>query len=308
MPKVDLSTEVSGLRLKNPLVLASGILDLNAGLLRKVGSCGAGAVTTKSIGLKPRKGNRNPTVAAVEGGILNSMGLCNPGIEGFRLELCELKGIGIPVVGSVYASSPGEFAKVASLMAECNVSAVELNVSCPNVAGECVGQPMGQDPQLVSEVVRKVKSKVKKPIFVKLTPNVNDIAEIARAAEKAGADAITAVNTFGPGLAIDVDSCTPILGGTFGGMSGPAVKPLALACVYKTYEAVKIPVIGCGGVGCGRDAAEYLMAGASAVGVGTAVYYQGLGVFGRINRELTMFMKKRGYSKASELIGLAHRR
>lgn len=308
MPAIDLSTKVSRLRLKNPLVLASGILDLNAGLLKRVSECGVGAVTTKSVGLKPRKGNPNPTVVPVENGMLNSMGLCNPGFGEFRRELDELTGIEIPVIGSVYASTPREFSKIAGLMAEYNVSAIELNVSCPNVRGETIGQSIGQNPRLVGEVVRQVKSKVRKPVFVKLTPNVNDIVEVALAAEKAGADALTAVNTLGPALVLDLDSCSPILGSTFGGLSGPAVKPIALASVYKIYETVGIPIVGCGGVTSGRDAVEFLMAGASAVGVGTAVYYRGLGVFRRINRELLAFMKKKGYSRVSELVGLAHRK
>lgn len=307
MPAFDLSTRISGIRLDNPVILASGILDVSSGLLKKMADSGAGAVVTKSVGLRPRKGNPNPTVVAVHGGLLNSMGLCNPGISEFLKELGGLSGVKVPVIGSVYAGSPEEFAHVAKEMSASCVRAVELNVSCPNVGkGECFGEIIGKSPKLVARVVSKVKSAIKKPVIVKLTPNVSDIVEIALAAEKAGADAITAVNTFGPGMVINVDARRPVLGGLFGGMSGPAVKPLAVACVYKLHESVSIPIIGCGGVSTGKDVAEYMMAGASAVEVGTAVYYDGGRAFGRINRELASFMRRRGIKAVGEMVGCAH--
>ncbi|MBM3309580.1 MAG: dihydroorotate dehydrogenase [Candidatus Altiarchaeales archaeon] len=308
MAAVSLSTSVSKLKLASPVILASGILDLNAGLMKRVASSGVGAITTKSIGLNARKGNPNPTIVEVYDGLLNSMGLCNPGIEEFKKELDELKGVKIPVIGSVYAGSPKEFSLVAGKMAECNVSAVELNVSCPNVSkGEKFGEAIGKNPKLVAEVVKAVKSKVRKLVIVKLTPNVSDIAEIALSAEKAGADALTAVNTFGPGMAINIDARKPVLGNKFGGLSGPAVKPLALACVYKISEKVKIPVIGCGGIASGRDVVEFLMAGAKAVEVGTAAYLKNIEVFNRINREIAGFMQKNKFKKIEDMVGLAHR-
>jgi len=240
----SLAVEVAGLKLANPTMLAAGILGMSGLTLKRVIEAGAGAVVTKSLGLKPRSGYSNPTVVQVESGLVNAMGLPNPGIDNFTQELREAGGIGIPVIMSIYAFTPQEFAVVAEKAVRIGADAVELNVSCPHA--EKTGAEIGQNLKLVGEAVKTTKRRVKAPVFVKLTPNVADIAELAKAAERSGADAVTAINTV-KAMVIDIETGRPVLGNKMGGLSGPAIKPIAVRCIYEIYEAVKIPVIGCGG-------------------------------------------------------------
>jgi len=221
----SLATEIAGLKLANPTMLASGILGYTGLSLKSVIEAGAGAVVTKSLGLEPRTGYPNPTVVQVDCGLLNAMGLPNPGISHFKEEMKELKNTGAPTIVSIYGYSSEEFAKVAETAAKMGADALELNVSCPHV--KKAGAEIGCDPQLLTDVVKEVKKKVDKPVIVKLTPNVANIGEIAEAAEKAGADAITAINTV-RAMSIDVETGRPLLANKFGGLSGPAVKPIAL--------------------------------------------------------------------------------
>ncbi|MDH5438919.1 MAG: dihydroorotate dehydrogenase, partial [Candidatus Bathyarchaeota archaeon] len=268
-----LVTEIAGLKLTNPTMLAAGILGLSGSFLRRIAEAGAGAVVTKSVGLKPRMGYPNPSVVQVDCGLLNAMGLPSPGIHNFGEEIKEAKKGGVPVIVSIYGFSPKDFAEVARVAVEEGADALELNVSCPHV--EKTGSEIGQSPRLVTEVVEEVKNKVDKPVFVKLTPNVADIAVVAEAAAKAGADAVTAINTL-RAMTINIETTRPVLANRVGGLSGPAIKPVALRCVYDISRRVEVPVAGCGGIAKWQDAVEFMLAGASAVQVGTAIAFEGL--------------------------------
>ena len=298
----DLKVRIGGVEFRNPVMQAAGILGTTAGVMRRVYEAGAGAVFTKSVGLEERVGYPNPTVVEVECGLLNAMGLPSPGISELRGEVSKLREWGIPVVVSVFGSKPGEYVKVSSMAEEAGAVAVELNFSCPHVGEVSL---IGQRGDLVEEFTRAVKDVVDIPVFVKLTPNVSDIASIALRAERGGADAVTAINTV-RAMAIDIWTMRPILGNRLGGLSGPAIKPIAVRCVYEIYEAVDIPVIGCGGVKSWMDAVELMLAGASAVQVGTAIMYRGLGIFEEILEGLSTYLGRMGFRSVSEIVGLAH--
>jgi dihydroorotate dehydrogenase (NAD+) catalytic subunit len=299
-----LLTEIAGLKLANPTMLAAGILGLTGSSLRSVAEAGAGAVVTKSVGLNPREGYPNPTVVQVECGLLNAVGLPNPGIHHFSEEIREVKETGVPIIVSVYGYSSKEFAEVAKVATEAGADALELNVSCPHV--EETGAEIGSDPELVAKVVREVKKKVDKPVFVKLTPNVNNLAEIAKVAVEAGADAMTAINTV-RAMAIEIETTRPLLANRIGGLSGPAIKHIAVRCVYEVYREVNVPVIGCGGITTWRDAVEFMLAGASAVQIGTAIAFKGLGVFKSVTKGIDAYVKKKGFGSVKEIVGLAHK-
>jgi dihydroorotate dehydrogenase (NAD+) catalytic subunit len=298
-----LAVEIAGLKLKNPTMLAAGILGMSGLTLKRVADAGAGAVVTKSLGLKPRSGYTNPTVAQVQCGLVNAMGLPNPGIEHFAEEIQEAKVSGVPLIISIYAFAPQQFAATAEKAAEIGADALELNVSCPHA--EKTGAEIGQDPKIVEKVVNATIRKVEKPVFVKLTPNVVSIAEVAKAAERAGADGITAINTV-KAMAIEIETAQPILGNKVGGLSGPAIRPIAIRCVYEIYDAVNIPIIGCGGVETWQDAVEFMQAGASAVQIGTAIATKGLKVFRQITEGIEAFSKKKGFGSVKEIVGISH--
>jgi len=300
-----LAVELAGLRLTNPTILAAGILGMTSLSLKRVAEAGAGAVVTKSVGLKPRTGYANPTVVQTDCSILNAMGLPNPGIEYFAREISEAKTIGCPIIVSVYGFSVEEFVRVAKKATDAGADALELNVSCPHV--EKTGSEVGQDTRLLEKVVKAVKKGVTNPVFVKLTPNVTDIVECAKAAEKGGADAIVAINTV-RGMAINAETAKPVLGNKLGGLSGPAIKPIALRCVYEIYREVKIPIIGCGGTGDWRDAVEFMLAGAKAVQIGTAVAFKGLDVFQSIAKGIEAYLETKGFESVKEIVGFAHKR
>jgi dihydroorotate dehydrogenase (NAD+) catalytic subunit len=299
-----LSTEIAGLKLANPTMLASGILGYTGLSLKTVLEAGAGAVVTKSMGLEPRTGYPNPTVVQVNCGLLNAMGLPNPGISHFKEEMKQLKNSGAPIIVSIYGYSPEEFAEVAKTAAEMGADALELNVSCPHI--KKAGAEIGCDPQLLTEVVTAVKKTVDKPVIVKLTPNVANIGETAEAAEKAGADAITAINTV-KAMSIEVETGRPLLANKFGGLSGPAIKPIAVRCVYDVYRSVDVPVIGCGGITGWQDAIEFMLAGASAVQIGTAVAFKDVSVFSSITDGIDSYLQRKGFKNAKELVGQAHK-
>lgn len=296
--------DIAGLKLRNPIMNAAGVLGMTAQLLRRVYESGAGAVVTKSLGSEARSGHPNPTVVRVEGGLLNAMGLPNPGVGYFIREITSLKNSGVPVVGSFFGASSEAFVEVACALADAGVDALELNCSCPNTEGEV--DLLGADPVNVEEITAAVKEKVNLPVFVKLTPNVTDIAEIAKAAERGGADAITAVNTL-KAMTINVETCRPVLANTTGGLSGPALKPVALRCVWDIAGAVRIPIIGCGGVSDWQDAVEFLLCGATAVEVGTAILERGFNVFSDITNGISRYLSENGFKKVKEIVGLAHR-
>jgi len=298
-----LVTEIAGLKLANPTMLAAGILGSSGSFLRRIAEAGAGAVVTKSVGLKPRIGYPNPTVVQVDCGLLNAIGLSSPGIHNFGEEIREAKKGGVPVIVSIYGFSPEDFAEVARMAVEEGADALELNVSCPHV--EKTGSEIGQNPRSVAEVVKKVKNKVDKPVFVKLTPNVADIIEVAEAAVKAGADAVTAINTV-RAMTVDIETTRPVLANKIGGLSGPAIKPVAVRCVYEIYRRVDVPVVGCGGIATWRDAVEFMLAGASAVQIGTAVAFEGLEVFKSIAEGIEAYLERMGFGSVKEIVGLSH--
>jgi len=302
-----LAIEIAGLKLRNPTMLAAGILGLSRATLCEAIEKGAGGVVTKSIGLKPREGYPNPSVVQVSCGLLNAMGLPNPGIHDFVEEIRELKrgGVNVPIIVSVYGFSAEEFSKVARVAEKTGADALELNLSCPHV--EKTGSEIGQSPSLVAEVVEKVKAAVKKPIILKLTPNVADISQVAKVGVEAGADAITAVNTL-RAMRIDVETAKPVLAKTIGGLSGPAIKPIAVRCVYEIYEAVDVPVIGCGGINTWRDAVEFMLAGASAVQIGTSIALKGLGVFKSVAKGMDTYLRRKGFGSVKDIVGLSHNR
>jgi dihydroorotate dehydrogenase (NAD+) catalytic subunit len=290
--------------MRNPTMLAAGILGSTASSLNWAGRSGAGAVVTKSFGLFPNKGYANPTTVEVTGGVINAIGLSNPGVENFKDELVKLNK-SVPAIASLYGANPEEFSEIAARV-EGLVDALELNVSCPHAMGGC-GSTIGQDPLLTAEIVRSVKRSVKIPVFVKLTPNVNDIVEIALHAQDAGADALTLINSLGPGMRIDIETGKPILKNKFGGLSGPAIKPVAIRCVYDVFDSVDIPIIGVGGIRDHEDVLEFLYAGASCVQIGTSIMYEGMDIFGKILNGLERFMDERGYRSVDELVGIAHK-
>jgi len=301
-----LSTNIASLQLENPTILASGILGYSAESLNRVAKGGAGAVVSKSIGIEPRVGYPNPTVVQAESGFINALGLPNPGIAIYSQEIKYCKTIlRVPLIVSVFGYSADEYAAVAKKAVDAGADAVELNVSCPHV--QFTGAEIGQNPKLLAEVVEKVKAAVGKPILVKLSPNVANIAVTARAAVEAGADALTAVNTL-KAMAIDSETMLPILSNLKGGLSGPAIKPVALRCVYDIREELPdVPIIGCGGITDWRDAVEFMLAGASAVQVGTAIALENTEVFQTITKGVEVYLRKKHYGSVKEIVNLAHR-
>ena len=297
---MKLNIEVGGLSLQNPTILAAGILGTTGASLKRVASLGAGAVVTKSIGLEPKPGHHNPSLIKLDCGYLNAMGLPNPAYKEFARELEVARDGGVPVIASVFGAGEAEFAEVAAGLPEA--AAYELNVSCPHAKG--YGMQVGTDPALVKSITSAVKKAVKAPVWVKLTPNVTDITVIGKAAQEGGADAVVAVNTL-KAMAIDINSGYPILGNASGGLSGPAVKPVAVKCVYDLSGALDIPVIGAGGVSTWADAVEFLMAGASAVEIGSAVY-DDIGVFASVSMGLSDYLDRKGM-QLKDLVGLSHR-
>jgi len=305
MPSTDISIQLTGLELRNPTILAAGILGTTGASLKRMAGEGAGAVVTKSIGSEPKEGHPNPTMLKLDYGFLNAMGLPNPSYRDFREELTIASEGGVPVIASVFGAHPEEFAEIISGLesASARVSAYELNVSCPHASG--YGTVVGTDPVLVEEITRAAKQTTNAPVWVKLTPNVTDIVEIGEAASRGGADAVVAINTV-RGMAIDIHSGYPILGNLYGGLSGSAIRPVAVKCVYDLYEALDIPVIGVGGIGSWQDAVEMMMAGASAVQVGSAVY-DNINIFSEITSGLSAYLKANDYCP-DDITGLAHRK
>lgn len=297
-----LETNFAGIRLQNPTVLASGILGVNAAMMIRVANCGAGAVTTKSIGIAERAGHRNPTVIGLEHGMLNAVGLPTPGYKNMEEEWEKLKGLKVPLIASIYGRSAEEFGEIAAFVASKKPAIIELNLSCPNVHGEIFSCNPEATYQIVC-AVREVSGQI--PVMPKLTPNTHLIVEAAKSCKEAGADAIAAINTLSA-MAINIEARKPVLAFKKGGYSGGAIKPVAVRCVYDIYENVKIPILGMGGISNGRDAIEMIQAGATAVGIGTAVYDRGIDVFGKVCNEMQQWMKENGVKKISELIGVAH--
>lgn len=306
---MQLQTNFLGIHLENPLVLASGILGTTGASLARVAGNGAGAVTSKSVWLKRHAGRPNPTVVNLgKGSLLNAVGLPHGGIEEALVEFESFRRLSQkPLFASIAASNLAEFGETAAAVAELKPDLIELNISCPNVKDE-FGKPFACDVKQAAEATSIVKKAIGEiPLAVKLSPNVTNIAEIAKSVEAAGADAITAINTAGPGMAIDIETAQPILANKFGGLSGPAIRPIAVKAVFEIFAAVKIPIIGMGGVTNGRDAIEMLQAGATLIGIGSAAK-DGSEVFGKIAAEIAEFCERKKIKNVADIVGLAHKK
>ena len=261
-------------------------------------------VTTKSLSLEPRIGHEGPVIAEFNGGLVNSVGLTNPGIaHGLEeVEKFHTRFEGV-VITSVFGANADEFVKLAEAVNHSSTDILELNLSCPNVEDE-FKRPFGLMPEKITEIVSAVAAVSRNPILAKLSPNANDIGKMAKLAEDAGAHGLTMINTLGHGMVIDAVAKRPVLRNNFGGISGPCIKPLAIKLIYDAHKVVNIPILGTGGVSTGLDAIEMMMAGASAIGVGSAVYDHGLEVFKSMREEMEAFMSNHGYSDYSDLIGI----
>lgn len=298
MTAPDMSVNIAGVRLKNPVVTASGTCGYGREYLKFYAPEELGAITVKCVTLEPREGNPPPRVAETPSGMLNAIGLQNPGVEYFiKRELPWLKSRGATVIVNIAGNTVEEYVKVAEIVDSSDADMIELNISCPNVKKG--GIAFGVDPAAVENVTRAVKSAIKKPLIVKLSPNVADITETARAAEAGGADALSLINTL-IGMKIDIRTRRPLLANGTGGLSGPAVLPVAVRMVWQVSRAVKLPIIGMGGVHDTESALEMLMAGADAVAVGTAMFLDPYAPI-KIRDGLERFCSENGYPSPAGL-------
>ncbi|MCR4601143.1 MAG: dihydroorotate dehydrogenase [Clostridia bacterium] len=295
---IDLSVNLAGIRLSNPILPASGtFMPEESGQFYDISELGA--AVTKGVAPVPWAGNETPRIAEVYGGILNSVGLQNPGVDAYiENDMKYLADMGMKIITNVAGHSVEDYVQVVEKLADRDeISMFEVNISCPNVSAG--GMSFGTDPEMAAEVVRAVRRLTRKPLFFKLTPNVTDITEIAKAVEAEGADGVTLINTL-LGMHIDVKRRRATMARKVGGMSGPAVKPVALRMVWQVANAVKIPVIGVGGISTGTDVVEFLAAGATAVEVGTAALADPLAI-PRIKSELIDYMNENRFEKISEM-------
>lgn len=301
LARVDMQVNVGGLLMKNPVTVASGTFGHGEEYADFFDVSKLGAITTKGVSPQPWEGNKTPRLAEAPAGMLNSIGLQNPGVEEFCLsQLSWLATQDTSVIVNVSGHAPHEYAQVIErLEEESCVDAYEVNISCPNV--DAGGMTIGTDPDLAAELTKSLRALTKRPLIVKLTPNVTDVTEIARAVEAAGADAVSMINTL-LGMAIDAKRRKPVLARVVGGLSGPAIKPVALRMIWETRKAVSIPIIGMGGISSGEDAVEFMLAGASAVAVGASSFVDpcaSMNVLG----ELALYCVDNGIARVSDLIG-----
>jgi len=296
-----LSTDIAGIQLRNPLLLASGFLGISQEIFNRLYSCGLGALVSKSISVYPLEGYRGPTVLSLgEKVYLNAIGLANPGGEAFANEIINNK---IPLIVSIVGSSTSDFPKLISKFDKLNILGYEVNLSCPHVAK--MGMEVGDDPTLVIEIIKTIKSKTKKPVIIKVGIGNTDIIKLADIIQESGANAITAINTI-RSMAIDVETGMPILSNKVGGLSGNPLKPIGVRCVYEISKKVSIPVIGCGGIFTWEDALEYFLAGATAIQLGSVIGYGGLESFDQIKGGIVKYLEKKGRKSIKEIIGIAH--
>jgi len=293
-----LKINLAGIEMRNPLMLSSGVMGSYSSSLNRMSEF-AGAVVTKSVGLKPVQGYKNPAVINYSHGLLNAVGLASSGAEAFADELREYAFYS-PLIVSLFGSKPEEFAELVKYFPFAD--GFELNLSCPHAKN--VGLAIGSDPEMVYEIVLAVKETTEKPVFAKLSPNVGDIVEIGKAAEDAKADGVVAINTL-KGLKIDVFAKKPILSNISGGVSGEGIKPVAIKCVWDLYEELSIPVIGSGGIASWKDVIEFMLAGAVAVQIGSALYYSNR-VFYSLKESLIAYTRMTG-EKLSDVVGMAHK-
>lgn len=299
-----MTTQIGGMSMKNPLITASGTCGYGREMAELFDLSLLGGISVKGTTLEPRQGNKPPRIAETPSGMLNSVGLQNPGLEMvIRRELPFLSQYDTAVILNIAGHSIEEYGLIAErLDSVANLAAVEINISCPNV--KAGGMSFGVDPQVASQVVALVKGKTKLPVIAKLTPNVTDITEIAKACEAAGADMIALINTI-LSMVIDIERRKPLLANGFGGLSGPAIKPIGVRMVWQTFEAVSIPIIGMGGITTAEDAIEFLLAGASAFQIGSANFHNPCAA-PQILAGLEQWCEAHGVKDIKELIGAAH--
>ena len=298
---MNTSVELCGVTLKNPVMTASGTFGSGAEYSEFTDLNRLGAVVTKGVANVPWPGNPTPRVAEVYGGMLNAVGLQNPGIDLFcERDIPFLKKYDTKIIVNVCGHSTEEYVEVVKRLAEEPVDMLEINISCPNVKEG--GIAFGQDPKAVEAITKEMKKYAKQPVIMKLSPNVTDITEMARAAEAGGADALSMINTI-TGMKIDIHRRKFVLANKTGGMSGPAIKPVAVRMVYQVAQAVNIPIIGMGGISCAEDAIEFLLAGASAVSVGTANFHNPA-VTMEVIDGIEAYMKKNGFESVKDMVGI----
>lgn len=301
MNKVDLNVNIGGVELQNPVMTASGTFGYAGEFEELVDLNRLGGIIVKGVSLKPSPGNPPPRIVETASGMLNAIGLENVGLEAFIKEKIPfLKKLSTPVFANIYGKTIDEYAKLAERIERIDeVTGIEVNISCPNV--KAGGVAFGVEPESASRVVDAVRDRTNKPVMVKLSPNVTDITQIAKSVENAGADSVSLINTL-TGMAIDIESRRPKLANITGGLSGPAIKPVALRMVWQVAQKVKIPVVGIGGIMTAQDALEFLMAGASAIQVGTANFINTHATIDIIEG-IERFMVEKKVSKITDIIG-----
>jgi len=296
----NIATEVGPIKLERPTMLASGILGISLEVFARLYEDGAGALVTKSLSKEPWEGYPNPTIVGVKAGYLNAVGLSNPGAPYFAKMIAS--NTTVPIIVSLVGSVEEDFTFMIKQFENVKILGYELNLSCPHV--EKVGLEVGDDPNLVRKIVKSVKSYSKVPVIAKVGLGSSDYLETVRAACESGIDAITAINTV-RAMGIDVETTRPLLSHKIGGLSGSAIKPIAVRCVYEISSKFDIPIIGCGGVSDWEDAVEFILAGASAVQIGSAIGEKWIGAFSEINNGISKYMEKKGFSKIKEMVGIA---
>jgi len=301
--KPSLSTSIGPIKLERPTMLASGILGISLDVFNRLYRAGVGAVVTKSLSKEPWEGYPNPTIFSVKGGgWLNAVGLSNPGAEYFAKMIPSDNKI--PIIVSLVGSIEEDFEFMIKKFANSKILGYELNLSCPHVAK--VGLEVGDDPELVKKIVKKVKTTTNLPIIAKVGLGTTHYLDTVKAACEAGIDAITAINTL-RAMAIDVETERPILSNKIGGLSGSPIKPIAVRCVYEISKQYEIPIIGCGGISDWEDAVEFILAGASAVQIGSAVGDNWIQVFDEINKGILYYMEKKKFTNIQEMVGRSKR-
>ncbi|HHZ20709.1 MAG TPA: dihydroorotate dehydrogenase [Firmicutes bacterium] len=303
MNNPKLQVDFAGISLRTPLVAASGTFGFGREYSRFGPLDDWGAIVGKGLTLRPSQGNPPPRVTETPAGMLNSIGLQNPGVEAFlRDEMPDFASLGLPVLANISGHTVEEYGEIAAKLEGSGIAGIEVNVSCPNV--KAGGIVFGTDPKALAAVTRAVRRRTGLPVIVKLSPNVTDVVALAQAAEGEGADGLSMINTL-LGMAIDIHTRRPILANTFGGLSGPAIKPVALRMIWQVYRAVKIPILGMGGITCAADAIEFLLAGASAVAVGTGIFHNP-GIAKEIREGIQQYIVEKGFASVTQLVGAAH--
>lgn len=298
-----LSINVAGMKLRNPTMLASCFLGISQAIFNRLYRQDVGAIVSKSISKEPIEGYRDPTAVCLEGGsYLNAVGLANPGADAFSREIASNEYV--PIIVSLVGSSHLDFPPMINKFDHLNILGYEVNLSCPHVAK--MGIDVGDDLEMVTRVVKTIKSHTTKPVVIKVGIGNVDLIDIVRAACDGGANAITAINTI-RAMTINIETGIPVLSNRIGGLSGKSVKPIAIRCVYEISKKLGVPVIGCGGIFTWEDAVEFMLAGASAIQLGSVIGYEGVGAFGKISLGLKGYLERKGFKNATELVGLAHK-